>query len=240
MSGKSSGRIKRYREYTRSRRARLKRHPGSHWQLVAPCLVLPASAEAAAAWLPSKTACPREHRRHQLRRSRWTPPGTRSPSGSRFDGSFDDHPGRPGVRSAVSWSATRWSSARGRELVHARDRHDALGQRARPLGAASGGSERLESRARSAAGVWRPIQNVATAVSEYQEPRLAIDPSGRATASGTAPAPGHWVVQASTRPANGSWSVPQSLSVLTEDAQRPQVAMDAAGNAIAVWSHTNA
>ena len=47
------------------------------------------------------------------------------------------------------------------------------------------------------------------------------------------------IVQASTRPPGGAFSVPVDLSVAGRDAIDPQVALDAAGNALAVWSRSD-
>jgi hypothetical protein len=49
----------------------------------------------------------------------------------------------------------------------------------------------------------------------------------------------HWVVQAATRPAGGGFTAPVDLSVAGRDAVDPQVALDAAGNALAVWSRSD-
>ena len=47
---------------------------------------------------------------------------------------------------------------------------------------------------------------------------------------------GHTIVQASTRPPGGAFSAPADLSAAGQNAIDPHVAIDAAGNALAIWS----
>src|SRR5438309_8882326 len=73
-------------------------------------------------------------------------------------------------------------------------------------------------------------------------PQVALDPAGNAIAvwsrTGTT-SPHPHVVQAAVRPVGGGWQPAQDLSVpgpdAGQDADSPQIALDAAGNAIAVW-----
>jgi hypothetical protein len=48
------------------------------------------------------------------------------------------------------------------------------------------------------------------------------------------------VVQSSRRPAGGSWETAVTLSVAGDSAEAPQVSLDPSGNAVAVWSRTDA
>jgi len=50
---------------------------------------------------------------------------------------------------------------------------------------------------------------------------------------------GEGVVKAATRPAGGSWSTPQNLSVPNGNIIQVEVALDAQGNATAVWNRLN-
>ena len=47
------------------------------------------------------------------------------------------------------------------------------------------------------------------------------------------------VVQAATRPANGRWRAPVSLSPEGQLATDPRVAVDARGNATAIWNRSD-
>ncbi len=72
-----------------------------------------------------------------------------------------------------------------------------------------------------------------------QSPRVAIDAGGDVTVvwdyfDGT-----NWVIQAAVRPPAGAFSTPVSLTADGENASAPAVAMDAAGDAIALWSRSD-
>ena len=63
------------------------------------------------------------------------------------------------------------------------------------------------------------------------EPSVAIDNSGVATVVWSL----DYVIQTSTCPAGGNWSAPVALSDVTASAIYPQVVVNAAGNATAMW-----
>lgn len=71
------------------------------------------------------------------------------------------------------------------------------------------------------------------------EPKVAIDPSGNAVAVWTRSNGLNTIVQGSSRPAGGVWSQPADLSVAGRNAKEPQIGIDAAGNATAVWTRSN-
>ena len=66
-------------------------------------------------------------------------------------------------------------------------------------------------------------------------PQVAVDPAGNAVAVWERHVGGEEIVEASERPAGGDWSEPEVLSLPGEEGQRSRVAIDASGNAIAVW-----
>lgn len=66
-------------------------------------------------------------------------------------------------------------------------------------------------------------------------PEVAVDPAGNAVAIWERHVGGEEIVEASQRPAGGDWSEPEVLSLPGEEGQQSQVAIDASGNAIAVW-----
>jgi hypothetical protein len=71
-------------------------------------------------------------------------------------------------------------------------------------------------------------------------PQIAVDSSGNATAVWFRFNGSNWIIQASTKPSGGSWQhTPDDLSEAGHNASSPQVAVDAAGNAIAVWQRSN-
>jgi hypothetical protein len=67
-------------------------------------------------------------------------------------------------------------------------------------------------------------------------PQVSIDADGDAIAVWGRQILGEDVIHAATRPANGSWSAPEDLSTAGDNAREPEVAMNAAGTAVAAWS----
>lgn len=66
-------------------------------------------------------------------------------------------------------------------------------------------------------------------------PQVAVDAAGNAVAIWERHVGGEEIVEASERPDGGEWSEPEVLSLPGEEGEQSQVAIDAAGNAIAVW-----
>ena len=71
--------------------------------------------------------------------------------------------------------------------------------------------------------------------------QLAVNPQGDAVAlwRSVNPPSNRTIVQATTRPAGGSWSGSRDLSAEGLSAFEPQVALDAQGNAVAIWRRSN-
>lgn len=74
---------------------------------------------------------------------------------------------------------------------------------------------------------------------DAQPPRVAVDPEGNAVAVWMRPNAGNATVQAATRAVDGNWTSPVDLSTTARDGSEPEVAMDAAGNAYAIWAHSD-
>jgi len=86
-----------------------------------------------------------------------------------------------------------------------------------------------------AAPRWLAPIDLSAAGRDAEDPQVAVDPAGDAVAVWTRFDGAHTIVQAAVRQAGGSWVPSGSLSVAGRDAEEPEVGMDAAGNAIAVW-----
>ena len=67
-------------------------------------------------------------------------------------------------------------------------------------------------------------------------PRIAVDSVGDVVAVWYRFDGSHWIVQSTSKPAGGAWATPVDLSAGDHDAGSPQIAIDHAGNAIAVWN----
>ncbi|RYC13329.1 PKD domain-containing protein [Nocardioides zhouii] len=94
----------------------------------------------------------------------------------------------------------------------------------------------IQTATRPAGGTWSaPVDLTATNRSS-DLPQVALDPAGNATAVWAGSNGTHTIIQSSTRPVGGSWAPPIDLSVPGANAANPQVAIDAAGNAAALWT----
>lgn len=92
----------------------------------------------------------------------------------------------------------------------------------------------IRTAARPAGGEWSEPEDLSTAGG--QTPQLAMNAAGEAVAVWNGFNGTDYVTWAATRPAGGDWSAPEDLSLAGEgDWWPPRVAIDADGNAIAVW-----
>jgi hypothetical protein len=106
---------------------------------------------------------------------------------------------------------------------------------------------RIHARARSANGTLSATQILSAPGQEAASPRVALDDTGNAIfvwerLDGTTACEGRpcWRIQARVRAANGTLSATRTLSAAGRDGQFPQVAVDAAGNAIFLWQSRDA
>jgi mannan endo-1,4-beta-mannosidase len=73
-----------------------------------------------------------------------------------------------------------------------------------------------------------------------EEPRVAIDSAGDATAVWNRHDGSNWRTEASSRPAGGSWqAVPDTLATNTPGQSEVEVAADPAGDVVAAWRHSD-
>ncbi len=96
----------------------------------------------------------------------------------------------------------------------------------------------VRSAVRPPGGEWSEPEDVSDSIAEAVTPWLALDASTEAVAIWTAFESGARIVQGAIRGADGEWSAPDDLSTAGEfvtPLEAPDVAIDAAGNAVAVW-----
>lgn len=89
--------------------------------------------------------------------------------------------------------------------------------------------------AADADSAWSPAQVLSAEGENALRPQVALDPQGNAIAVWQRSNGSKVVIQVAERPVGGSWSQPEDLSDSGEDAGEADVAVDAEGNAIAVW-----
>jgi hypothetical protein len=87
-----------------------------------------------------------------------------------------------------------------------------------------------------ATGVWQAPVDLSAASEDAESPRLAVDADGDAVAVWDVQTLTSSVVQSARRPAgSGAWQATVDVSTGTELASAPDVAIDARGDAVAVW-----
>jgi hypothetical protein len=95
----------------------------------------------------------------------------------------------------------------------------------------------IQTATRAPGGAWTaPADLSAPGQDTFDTPELAADRRGTVTALWQRHDGSGWIVTSATRPAGGAWTTPVDLSATGHDAWDPQVAVDPAGNATAVWS----
>jgi len=87
-----------------------------------------------------------------------------------------------------------------------------------------------------AGGEWSEPEEVSAGTEEGRFSQVGIDAEGNAIAVWQQIDPGENVIRAATRPAEGEWSEPETLSADGDNATAPRIAVDAGGDAVAVWS----
>ena len=91
----------------------------------------------------------------------------------------------------------------------------------------------------SPGGSWSAGVDLSAETVDANAPRLAVDPSGNATAVWHTYDGSEYIVESASRPTNGPWSGKTEISN-TGDSTFPEVTVDASGSATAVWSRSAA
>lgn len=95
----------------------------------------------------------------------------------------------------------------------------------------------VQTATRSPGAPWTaPAYLSAPGQDTFDTPELAADRRGTVTALWQRHDGSGWIVTSATRSSGGGWTEPVDLSATGHDAWDPQVAVDPAGNATAVWS----
>ena len=97
----------------------------------------------------------------------------------------------------------------------------------------------VQAAVRPAGGAFAAPVDLSAAGESAYDPQVAIDPAGDAIVVWSGSTGANYVVRATTRPAGGTFAAAVDLSAAGQDAGQPQVALDDAGGAIAVWERSN-
>ena len=138
-----------------------------------------------------------------------------------------------------SWQTPIALSASGQNAERPQVALDAQGDATAVWGRYNGTNYIVEASTRPAGGSWQTPIALSAAGQSAEETQVALDPQGDATAVWHRSNGTDFIVEASTRPAGGSWQTPIALSAAGQEAYAPQVALDAQGDATAVWRRSN-
>ena len=94
---------------------------------------------------------------------------------------------------------------------------------------------RVEAAVRRAGGSWAPAQTLSSPGADALQPRVDVNPRGNAIAAWVSFDGRTNVIQTTSRSRGGAWSAVQDISPRSPDLGAPRIALDAAGDVVAVW-----
>lgn len=146
-----------------------------------------------------------------------------------------------GFAAAPAHAAPRWLaptdlSAAGRDAEDPQVAVDPAGDAVAVWTRFDGAHTVVQAAVRQAGGSWVLSGNLSVAGRDAEEPDVAVDAAGNAVAIWRRHDGSKFIVQSATRPAGGAWQGPVDLSAAGETAKEPELAVDAAGDAVAVWT----
>lgn len=126
-------------------------------------------------------------------------------------------------------------SAAGQDAYDADLAQDANGNSLTVWNRFDGTNFRIQARRRAADGTLDPVVTISQSGRDSFEPQVEFDASGNAIVVWTQWDGGNSRIHAAFRPAGGSFGGDQTISPGGRDASAPQIAIDSAGKAVAVW-----
>jgi hypothetical protein len=97
----------------------------------------------------------------------------------------------------------------------------------------------IQASSRPAHGSWGPVVSLSPAAGSSSLPKVGVDASGNAIAIWQQTNSASTAIETADLPAGGSWSMPVAISTPGVSAQRPTLAVNASGDAIAGWQSAN-
>jgi hypothetical protein len=134
-----------------------------------------------------------------------------------------------------AWEAPVDLSAAGGSAVKPRIAVDPAGDAVVVWGRDNGTNEVVQAAERAAGDTWQAPVDLSELSAEASIPDIALDPAGDAVAVWEVFDGSNYLIQAATAAAGGGWQAPVDLSAPGSDAEEPSVALDPAGDAVAVW-----
>jgi hypothetical protein len=136
-------------------------------------------------------------------------------------------------------SAVQTLSPAGRNAYDVQLAVDPFGNAVVVWQAFDGVNYRIQARRRTAAGNLSSVRTLSASGQDAEAPQVAVDGDGNAVVVWIRSDGSDERVQARRRTAGGSLSAVQTLSHAGQQAARPQVGMDRAGNAVVVWERSD-
>ncbi|MFZ1925148.1 MAG: choice-of-anchor Q domain-containing protein [Solirubrobacteraceae bacterium] len=138
---------------------------------------------------------------------------------------------------ASVWTAAANLSEEGQSAYGPQVAMDASGDATAVWTRFNGSNDVVETAVKTAEESWGTPVTVSEAGEEASEPQVAVDGAGDATIVWRRFNGSNYVVQVAVKPAGESWEKPATVSEAGEEASEPQIAVDAAGDATAIWTH---
>ena len=94
---------------------------------------------------------------------------------------------------------------------------------------------RVEAAVRRAGGNWASAQTLSSPGADALQPQVDVNPRGNAIAAWVSFDGRTSAIQTTSRPRGGAWGAVQDISQRSPDLGAPRIALDADGDAVAVW-----
>lgn len=195
--------------------------------------VVPGGALAAPTWLaPSDLSATGQDAGHA--QVAVDPAGDAVVVWQRYDGSEEivQAASRP---AGGTWQPPTNLSAPGQDAEEPRVAIDQAGDAIAVWRRSDGSNQIIQAAGRPAGGTWAPAVSLSAAGESAREPAVVVDPAGGATVVWARFDGSNTIVQAASKPAGGVWQSAVDLSTAGRNASRPDIGVDAAGDAVAIW-----
>jgi hypothetical protein len=135
-----------------------------------------------------------------------------------------------------AWGSPATLSEAGQEASEPQVAVDAVGDATVVWRRSNGSNYLVQAAVKPAGKPWETPATLSEAGQDAHAPEIAVDPAGDATVVWTRSNGSNDVVQAAVKPAGEPWAKAATVSQAGQQASEPQVAVDSAGDATAVWT----
>jgi PKD domain len=143
------------------------------------------------------------------------------------------------ARAGPAWLGALDLSASGQNAEAPQIALDSAGDATALWTRSNGTNTIIQSAFKPAGGPWQGPIDLSATGQNASEPQLAVDPAGDAVAIWRRYDGSNYIAQAASKPVGGAWLAPLDLSAAGQSASEPQIALDSAGDATALWTRSN-